>query len=250
MGSAPREACLTETQLDLLALAALEPHDQAAANAHLDGCERCRERSRERARGFAAFPEVDETALRRGIDARVRTRRASARRRVGRAIALAATCATLAVGWVIGTPARQSDTDTVTAKGAGPSLAVYRLEEGQARAVSSGSRFREGERVRLTAALPGEGELLVVGLESGGRVFPIHPEDGRSRRVGPSRATLELPGAFELDGSRGDERFVLVFCQRPLALDALQSAGDGTVALGPRADCVQQTFLLKKEPSP
>lgn len=125
-------------------------------------------------------------------------------------------------------------------------LRVYRERGGQVELARPREVFRAGDRVRVATTLPTSKYVLVYGREASGLLFPVYPNgsEASSLQALPAGAHDPLPGAVELDGSTGEESFVLAACEAPLALEQLR--GDEAGALEAAA-CEVVNFPLRKE---
>jgi len=124
--------------------------------------------------------------------------------------------------------------DIVTAKG-DIKLQVFRARGEAVTRLLPRDDASAGDRLRFKAEnVPlGPGQLMVVGVEAGGSVFPYFPADGRSVSAhGTVKADGALPGSAVLDDSTGDERVWLVWCPRSFGLDDLKPTNDGLKTRG------------------
>lgn len=125
--------------------------------------------------------------------------------------------------------------ETVMAK-SGLKLTVFRARGDDVESLLSGDSVTAGDRLRFVAEnVPqGPGQLMVVGVEADGAVFPYFPAEGRSIAAhGTLQADGALPGSAVLDPSQGREQVWLVWCPQAFGLDALKPTNDGLKTRGP-----------------
>ena len=85
---------------------------------------------------------------------------------------------------------------------------------------------------------------LIVATEADGDTFPCYTGDGE-RSVGQVETEKRvLPGAVELDESRGKEQLHAILCHVPFSFDQVEIQ-NGRVVSPP--GCVSSPFLLDKE---
>lgn len=115
-----------------------------------------------------------------------------------------------------------------------------------------GARVHPGDDVRFVVGAPEPRQVLVLGLNEKGELFPYYPLHGeRSAPVGAGQAVV-LPGSVVLDGQLGRERFYVLLSAEPLSVAAVQEAvraGHVTLAeprLPVAAD--QASVLVQKVP--
>lgn len=162
----------------------------------------------------------------------------------GLALAGAAAAVYLAVGRPAGI---EGSTDVVLTKG-NLALEVFRARGDEVTALVSGDSATAGDRLRFVVEnVPeGPGQLMVVGVEAGGAVFPYFPDGGRSIAAhGTIRADRSLPGAAELDDSVGRERIWLVWCPTGFATADLKATNEGLRTRD--ANCRTAGFTLEKK---
>ena len=119
--------------------------------------------------------------------------------------------------------------DTVLTKGT-LKLQVFRARGSDVKALLPGDDATAGDRLRFKAEnVPeGPGQIMVVGVEASGAVFPYYPAEGRSVAAhGTIKADGTLPGSAVLDASVGAEHVWLVWCPLAFALDDLAPGDEG-----------------------
>lgn len=140
--------------------------------------------------------------------------------------------------------------DVVRAKGgAAQALHVHRLVDGRSEEVASGVRLAPGARLRFVVDLPAAGTVAVVGVESGGALYPAWPLQGEDPRrlAGSGQA---LPGAVALDQVPGRETLYLVHCPgADGAAPRCTAAGASAPPACPRG-CALSAFVIDKGPEP
>ena len=130
----------------------------------------------------------------------------------------------------------------------------------RARAATDGTHLGPGARIRFRYSSPEWDYLMVVSVNEQGEVAPLYPgEPGQSIPV-VRGAGIPLPGAVELDGYVGTERFFALFSAAPLDLGQVRAAVEAArrdAGAGPAwleglvrlpLDCPQATIRIVKEP--
>jgi hypothetical protein len=224
-----------------------------------------------REQGFGAFADVDPQHLLSGIEARLaghhHRRHGSMGRwlrsrlrglRVAAALPAFAAATVAALGVVAVLPEHSVPPpaglggDAVRTKGS-LSLRVFRQSEGTVSEVFSGTTCHAGDRLRFRADLPRRGavpalaQIMVVGLETTGRLSTYYPADGTDRsQPAVVRPDGLLAGAVELDSYRGEEWLFLVQCLQPFGRQDLRPRPDSADLVVPDG-CATTRFLLRKE---
>ncbi|MCA9547323.1 MAG: hypothetical protein KC613_23130, partial [Myxococcales bacterium] len=160
-------------------------------------------------------------------------------------LGLAAATAVAAVVLLTRTPSPPGEpTETILSKGQ-VGLRVFRRRGDVSTELVSGDAAQAGDRLRFVAegGSP-DGFLLVLGVEADGDRFPYLPADGQARPASELDGDGALPGAAALDGSRGRERAVLVWCAQPFSLKDVGPGTDGALAV-PQG-CQQAAFEIVK----
>lgn len=114
--------------------------------------------------------------------------------------------------------------ETVLTKGV-LKLQVFRARGEKVDSLLTGDEATAGDRLRFKADnVPlGPGQLMVVGVEASGAVFPYYPADGRSVPAhGTIKADGSLPSEALLDDSVGQEQVWLVWCPQAFGIDELK----------------------------
>lgn len=105
----------------------------------------------------------------------------------------------------------------VTFKGALTTITVRRGE--QQLTATEGTTLREGDALRFTLTAPRAGYAVVLERDGAGRVTVVAPF-GATAAVAVSAGQQVLPDSAVLDGTKGPERFVTIFAERPFDLAA------------------------------
>jgi hypothetical protein len=129
--------------------------------------------------------------------------------------------------------------DTLTSKGVGPSLRLFRqTRSGAPERLYNGAHVHAHDRVQVSFDLAGQRSLVVVSIDGGGHATLHFPTDGIPVAAPGLKA---LPESFELDDAPGYERFFLVSSNQPLNVDAVVQAAQ---ALAARSDAHDAALLL------
>jgi hypothetical protein len=133
--------------------------------------------------------------------------------------------------------------EVVTSKG-GLGLVVYRERGGDVDKTLSGEQFQPGDRLRFEVELPRPGQLMIVGVEADGDTFPCYTSESERSVIQVETTKQVLPGAVELDDSRGKEQLHAILCRTPFSFDDVR-VEEGRVVSPP--DCMSTPFILDKE---
>ncbi|MHB8419465.1 MAG: zf-HC2 domain-containing protein [Myxococcales bacterium] len=237
---------LSTLKLNARALGQLSPGDLGGADAHLEGCERCR--------ALAAELAADDDRFRREVFPRTlpRIEARAARGRWGRgarwgwiwapAVALAALPVALLV---LRTSAPRPDLEP---KG-GPVFQLFARRGVQVFAVEPGSRLQPGDQLRFVVD-PGElDHVLVASRDGAGKLSVYYPFGAVASGAVTPTTRSELPGSVTLDGTLGDERLWAVFSRRPLSSEEVLQALSSPDSRGvPGADSVLELSFRKALP--
>jgi len=231
----------SDLTLEKLRFGELAPDQAAAAQAHVDGCERCQAIVKTT---FADIPEADSVKLlagiRRGLDERPKGLLARLRWLFG-PLAVAATAA---VALLVLLPRQDGDQEEIRTKGKA-TLHVFRLKDGAAVEVVSGEVVRPGEPLRFKIDLERESQVFIVGSGGDGKLYRVWPTSGASRlAVGRGH---EVPEAVSLDTSPGDEFFHLVACGVAVEAPSCTARGPGE-APACTSGCTSSPFRLSRGP--
>jgi len=245
--------CPSEMELDLFHWGELDADRAASVDEHVKKCPQCKKRLELREMGFGAFPEVDELAIRRKIvhsAARQSDHSGRDARQAGwffwRAALGTAVLFVLLVSvalWVTWSEPRGDD--GLRTKGS-PGFTVYRERDGRVTEALPGETFHRGDRLRFVVDMPAAGELMIVGVEQSGKLYPVFPaKENPSSRLVRAGTARELPGAIRLDESVGSERLHMVVCPEKFDIGKLETGARGI--LEAPEGCKISTFAFRKE---
>ena len=230
-------SCPSELKLDLMYHGELTEAEAATVRAQIASCVGCQARWQARYTHEPGFASLDHEAIIDGI-----ARKAGSGRGVGQlkrasiAFAIAATAAVVFVNM-------PSDVTSIRTKG--PEFRVYREREGTVVRMSSGDRFRDGDRIRFAVPTRGLPEVMIVSYETDGKRSMYYPVRGKRSAVAHIELDGALPGAIRLDDYVGEEWLFIVRCPRAFNIDDLQ--WNRYDALTVPAGCRSTPFLLVKE---
>ncbi|MBI2566805.1 MAG: hypothetical protein HYV63_07230 [Candidatus Schekmanbacteria bacterium] len=257
--------CPSELLLDRFHGGELPSAESAAVERHSAQCPACTARLALRQRGAAAFPalrldEVADKCVRLDAQRRVcRTYRSSvwqrfaerlsATRRVHLSWIAAAATAAAAIFVALLPQLRHDggiDGTGIHMKG-GPRLHVVRERSGAVAELADGELVRAGDRLQFRVDLPADAEVMVVGVESSGAIYPCYPLGASGSTAARAGAGIALAGAVELDDSAGDEYLHLVVCPRHFALHNLSAPARGAMAVAGGDGCRSDSIHIVKE---
>ncbi len=234
--------CPSERSLDALNMDALEAAERSELEAHTTSCEFCTARLAELRLGFDAFPQLDE----RRVLAQLQQAKPAKSRLWGLlgllvpvGIAAAAVFMLLPVG-----PGPVDPVDPiggVRIKGKA-TLRVFRHRDGKSEETRSGDAFAAGDRIKFVVDLPSAGALSVYGVDAKGALYTAWPMDAQPQSLALGKGQT-LPGAAELDDSKGSEQLYLVHCPGSEAPPKCSKAAKG---LSCPEGCTQSRFELRK----
>jgi hypothetical protein len=232
--------CPSELDLDRLYFGELGDHP---LRSHVDACEQCKTRLSEREQPLPVEMRARMLAeIHRGVVERQQSDRLLDKMlrwlRPVRHFALVA--ATAAAVFML---MPQDKAETVTSKG-GLGLVVYRERGGDVDKTLSGEQFQPGDRLRFEVELPQPGQLMIVGVEADGDTFPCYTSESERSIIQTETVKQVLPGAVELDDSRGKEQLHAILCRTPFSFDEVR-VEEGRVVSPP--DCMTTPFIMDKE---
>lgn len=245
---AGRPDCPSDLALDRLHAGELSDDAATTLRTHVDGCTDCTARLAERTAGFDALPGVDG----RKLLAHVRRRAdepSGFLEKLRRFLMPLTLVAAAGVVVLVLRPAGDPTVEEATVRGKGGLvLHVFRNTGDHVEELLSGDPFRPGDRLRFTVDLPSEGEVAVYGVDpSGARydVWPLAHDVATRLGAGPGQ---ELPGAVALDGTPGDETFVLVQCDPSAGAPRCETVRSGTsTVLSCQPGCRTSPFRVAKD---
>lgn len=141
----------------------------------------------------------------------------------------------------------------IRAKGDAVTLSIHRQGEGKAERLVSGDTVRPHDLLQISLEARQRVYACIVSLDATGSLTAHFPESVGSALVLEPGKHILLPHAYELDESRGFERFWLVWSDKPFEtaqlsarLRALPPARRATAALELPAEFSQASVLLPK----
>lgn len=205
-------AHLSSFVIDALAVGHLAGAERAAAQLHIDGCERCRA-DLENTRAACA------TFTRDVLPRTIGTLHLPAPwwRRFGPALLVPMLAAAAMLFWFARRPdavePREAEPD-IQIKGA-VTFQMFARRDDQVFAVRDGTRLAAGDQIRFVVGARRLGFVLVASVDGAGATTVYYPYGGA--RSGPVGATPgELPGSVVLDAAPGPERVFALFSSEPL----------------------------------
>lgn len=253
-------SCSPECPSDL-ALDELHVGEQSATAAtelhsHIKTCSGCQERWQLRVQGLAAFPQLTSANIVAQIHQRVASLPQETSPSVWQAVrsiffqpAVLGTSMAIAAALMMILLPQESDfvspADTpqvVRTKGA--SFSVFRNGTSSVEAVPNGGTVLVGESLRFKVQPQPGTDVMVVGLEKGGKLYLAYPLDG-SEKSAPSMESDNgiLPGAIALDDGVGREQLFLVSCNRTFGFAEILRA---ETSVSVPDHCSAVTFELNK----
>lgn len=243
------EGCVSDLVLDrLLAGELADSLEGARVERHLGDCASCARRKAAIEADAARFDQeifVQGLAAQAAREARKGGKPAPWRAAFGALTAVAAAAAVVAV-----LPSG-GDVPGIRTKGGGALELIAKTHDGSIERVLPGDALAPGDAIRFEVQAPKGAWVAIVGVDSAQAVTPYVA--GASLPGGKE----VLPGSIVLDETLGAERIVAVFCEKPVATDALVEAGRRALAQAggdPAAvvelgvpNCGQSSVLIRKE---
>jgi hypothetical protein len=234
-------SCLSDLRFDARFAGELSAPAEAAMDAHVAGCARCRARhgrlltEREQFLAerppFAASGEAQAAARPESEPAA----RAFARRP---SWLLALAVAALAVAFL---PRARWDAAPEQERSKGGARIGFFIKRGeQVRRGIDGERVHARDRLRFVYTSDEPRRLLLLGIDGKGHVDVYW---SRAVAAGQEQA---LPSAIELDDAPGEEHLIALFCREPLDEAALRRELASTGELHTPADCLRDEIMLTK----
>lgn len=225
-------SCLSDLQLDQLALGELTGVREDSARLHLSQCRTC-EQAHERLtwarRQFETDVNVPNVAARLMAKA-APTSGASRWRPWVRLLAWPATvsaAAALALVYMAPSPTAVplGTNNGVRAKGSGLALSTYVKFAGQDQpgTLHMGQALGAGDRLQFRVSTKQAGHLAILSLDARGEVSVFYPPGAQTAPV-PAGRDQPLGTAVELDDSPGQETVVALLCEKPWPIAALVNA--------------------------
>jgi hypothetical protein len=245
------DECLSDLQLDALALGALDDAQAEQAERHLSSCSRCSERrlelgdaTRSSAEVLARSPSRRSSAVMSGQAARRPTRRAW----LGGAVA--ATAAAAAVLLLIVQSPLLSSGDTVRTKGTSR-VGFFVRHAGVVRRGGERERVSPGDALRFVVTSSVPSYVAVLSRDGAGQVSVYHPRGPRAARV---EAGVERPldASVVLDDVLGEERLYALACSVPIEVAAVSDGlrRTNTEPAWPVECSIERFVLIKEEAKP
>lgn len=235
-----RDGHLHDLGVELLLAGDLAEPDDVRARAHAEACPSCAARVAAARRDDALPPP-----------ARARPSAPAIRWTP----ALGATLA-LAAGLALWLRAPAPDRPAFVPKGGALALEVFADRGESAEQLDWNAAVHAGDRLGFRVRTGEAGQVLVVGIDASGGVYPCWPADGVSEAVDRSDRARDLPAAVRLDDTPGAERLVAIRCPEVFSLDRIAGAlVDRASSVGPDArmaeihpGCAQDELRVEREP--
>jgi hypothetical protein len=245
------DECLSDLQLDALALGALDDARARQADRHLSSCSRCSDRRHalDAATRFSA--DVLARSPSRGQStetARAVVRRSPRGAWLGGGLAAAAAAAALFL-MIEGAPI-VSGGDTVRSKGAGR-VGFFVRHAGVVRRGSDRERVAPGDALRFVVTSSVPSYVAVLSRDGAGQVSVYHPSGPRAARSEPG-VERPLDASVVLDDVLGEERLYALACSAPVEV---ASISDGlrrtdTEPTWPTVCSIERFVLIKEAAKP
>ncbi len=235
--------CPSDFALDRLRGGEFSTEDAALMQGHVEGCECCTGRLDAMRAGFDREPGVDPRKLLAGARRRAAEMEEAATPWWKRLSLLvpAFGVGALALALLVWpqTPI-PGPGEGLRIKG-GLGLEVLRQGASGSESVISGASFGAGDRLRFEVSLPKAGHVAIVGVEQSGAIYAVWPLEQQKADLAAGKGQL-LPGAFELDDSKGKETLHLVLCPEAPRCEASKEG------LRCQAGCETTPFVMNKAP--
>lgn len=205
---------LSSEELDLLELGALSKDEAARAQAHLAGCAQCARQQESLSADAAQFRQFVQPRTQARVTARVAPRRFVLRWPALAASALAASLAVVVAVRLSG----PGPADPYVAVRGEPVVRVIAARGSGQRVVEPGETLRAADRLRFEVDGAGAGYVLILSRDGEG-AWSVYAPFGGAASAPLQSGTQRLPGAIELDATRGTEHLVAVFSDEALRAD-------------------------------
>jgi hypothetical protein len=244
------DECLSDLQLDALALGALDAAQAEQAGRHLSSCNRCSERRRglEAAARFSA-DVLAQSPMPGGADrARGAARRSTRWAWLGGAAGAAAAAAALLL--VLGRSPLLPSGDTVRSKGTSR-VGFFVKHAGVVRRGNERERVSPGDALRFVVTSSVASYVAVLSRDGAGQVSVYHPAGPVAARVEPG-VERPLDQSVVLDDVLGEERVYALACSEPVAVAPLSEGLRRTDAepAWPEQCSIERFVLLKEVAKP
>jgi hypothetical protein len=209
--------------LDRLASGTLDAGARATTEAHLAACPSCRQRQQHLADDRARFSADADFLARLAPPADVADVADNVvafplRRRL-----LQAVVPVLAAAATVTIMLRPAAVDETTTKGGAIHEAFVQGATGT-RSVVDGARVQAGDVVQFTRTATTAGYVGLFSIDGRGTFSRFVPADGPTLVALQAGTRVALPQSVQLDGTPGAERFVIVDCDRAIAVDVAANA--------------------------
>jgi hypothetical protein len=241
------DECLSDLQLDALALGALNDAQTRQAEGHLSSCSRCSDRRDALGAATRLSAEVLARSPSRGRAAettRQDVRRASRGAWMGGVLAAVAAAAALLL--VIENAPLVSSRDAVRSKGAGR-VGFFVRHAGVVRRGNDRERVSPGDALRFVVTSSVPSYVAVLSRDGKGHVSVYHPSGPRAARTEPG-VERPLDASVVLDDVLGEERVYALACSTPVEVASISAdlrRADTEPAWPP--ECSIERFVLIKE---
>jgi Putative zinc-finger len=249
------DECLSDLQLDALALGVLDAAQARQAESHLSSCPRCSDRRQGLGEATRRSAEVLARSPRPlgSPTAATAARRSSRRVWLGGAMAAAAAAVLLLVigrAPLLSDGRLPSEGDVVRTKGTSR-VGFFVRHAGVVRRGSERGRVSPEDALRFVVTSTVPCYVAVLSRDGAGQVSVYHPSGPRAARV---EAGVERPldTSVVLDGVLGEERLYALTCSEPIELAALRDGlrQAGTEPAWPAQCSIDRFVLIKQEAKP
>ncbi len=165
--------------------------------------------------------------------------------------------AILLMPWITGTQQmKQTLTDDVRIKGAGPKLVLYRIRGKQAEEMQDMSTAHKGDIIQAGYIATGEYRYgVIISIDGRGTVTTHFPESGSNRSELVLNKKTLLNRSYELDDSPRFERFIMVLSPAPIDTSevikkakklAISGNGGETGSLKSADNIIERSVTIRK----
>jgi hypothetical protein len=236
--------CLSDLQLDALALGALDDAKTEQAHLHLSSCSRCSDRRQELAEAARSSADILAHSPSPALRTRQATRRSGRRAWLGGAVGAVAAAAALL--FVIGRTSLLPGGDTVRSKGTSR-VGFFVRHAGVVRRGSDRERVSPGDALRFVVTSSEPSYVTVLSRDGAGQVSVYHPSGPRAARVEPG-VERPLDASVVLDDVLGEERLYALACSAPVEIAPISDGLRRTNAEPTwPVECSVERFVLIKE---
>jgi hypothetical protein len=240
------DECLSDLQLDALALGALGEIQTQQAERHLSSCARCSERRQALAETTRSSADVLARSSSSASPAPIRlaARRSARRAWLGGAVGALAAAAALLL--VLGRSPLLPSGDTVRSKGTSR-VGFFVRHAGVVRRGNERERVSPGDALRFVVTSSTATYVAVLSRDGAGQVSVYHPSGARAARVEPG-VERPLETSVVLDDVLGEEHLYALACSAPIEVAPLRDQLQRSAAEPAwPAECTVERFVLIKE---